>query len=232
MNDKLAWTGELRLLEAKWTDKDGHLVKFKIVSPNEERPNPFKAFTKRRGDRAGTRFHAVLQHVKGVTTDDSAYNGQLMLCAWGDTSSQGYTVTFWCEHPEEGIHAFEGYARNVDSFMTVLVELDDAEQVIDQAKRARVEAAQKDERKGGELAKLAGMFSQQHTFWEWVKHVSGGTWDPTSAEDAAQYVRDLCKVSSRRLLDHDELAGKRFHQLIRQPYVAWQEQEGKGEAPW
>ncbi len=152
---KIAWSGELLLLEAKWTDKDGHLAKFKLVSPNEARPNPFKAFTKRKKGRAGTRFEASLAHVGEVRTDHTAYNGQMMLAGWADTSTQGYTVTFWVEPPEpltvhhldqeltlqDQTHKLAGYERNKDSFMAVLVELDDDDQPIDQDLRERVEKA-------------------------------------------------------------------------------------------
>lgn len=133
-----AWTGELVLLEAKWTDKDGHTVKFKLATPNEERPNPFKVFTKRKSGRAGTLFYASLAVVDGLKTDEG-YSGNVMLAGWADTSTQGYTVTFWVEPPDTGLHPFQGYTRGVSSFMTGLVELDDDEQPIDQVKRAKVE---------------------------------------------------------------------------------------------
>ncbi len=149
----LAWTGELMLLEAKWNDKDGHMARFRIASPNEDRPNPFKAFTKRRGKRAGTVFHAVMSPVVKIEKS-VAYDGELMLAGWGDTSTQGYTVTFWMEPPDAGNHPLEGYARNDHSFMVALVEMGDDGIAVDQKQRERVEAAHA-KAKGGEPAESA-----------------------------------------------------------------------------
>lgn len=94
----VAWAGELMLCESRWTDKDGHTVKFRIVTPNEERPNPFKMFTKRRSGKAGTRFHMSAAHVVSAKTPTTiAYDGEAMLAGWSDTNSTGYCVTFWVQ---------------------------------------------------------------------------------------------------------------------------------------
>ena len=135
----LAWSGELLLLEARWTDKDAHTAKFRLVNPNETRPNPFKQFTKRRSGKAGTRFVMSLAHIGALTTEGTAYDGEVMLAGWADTSTQGYTVTFWLEPPEEGTHQLEGFERGVSSFMCALVELDDDDHPINQTKRDRIE---------------------------------------------------------------------------------------------
>lgn len=151
-----AWGGELLLLESKWTDKDGHTVRFKLATPNEARPNPFKQFTKRRGDRAGTRFAAAMRELE---TNEDAYVGEVMLMSWGDTSTQGYTVGFWVEAPEQGVHAFERWARNTTSFFVSLVELDEDDSPVDTHQRARVEKATGTEpvppAEGGEEAESA-----------------------------------------------------------------------------
>lgn len=126
--NKIAWSGELVFLEAKWTDKDGHTVKFRLAAPNEERPNPFKAFTKKKSGKAGTIFEAALQLVDGIGTTELTYNGRMMLASWADTSTNGYTVSFWVEAPENGrTHPFEGFTRGESSWMAVLVEPEDVE---------------------------------------------------------------------------------------------------------
>lgn len=162
---RIAWAGELELLEAKWTDRDGHTVKFRLVTPNEDRPNPFKSFTKRKSGRAGTRFRVACSHVQGAVTGETMYDGEFMLAGWGDTSTQGYTVVFWCEAPEKGMHAFESYARTVDTFMVALVELDDDDAPVDQVKRERVETAARSEAietaEGGEPAEVAAAVDDQ-----------------------------------------------------------------------
>lgn len=213
---KIAWAGELKLLEAKWTDKDGHTVRFKIQSPNEEKPNPFKAFTKRRGGRAGTRFRAA---VTAVDTQSVAYDGEFMLAGWGDTSTQGYTVTFWCEHPEPGkMHPFAGYERTVATFMAALVELGDDDAAIDQKAREIVEQATSQKpRRTQLLSTVAAMMCQQAEFQRWCR--------VDSTEEAAALMRTNLGVQSRRALDHDQQVATRFHNEIRKPYLSWLEEE-------
>jgi hypothetical protein len=68
------------------------------------------------------------------------------------------------------------------------------------------------EQKGGELAKLAGIFCQQPEFWEFC----GGL---GSAEAARDWILQICDIKSRRELDHNVVAAHIFHQHIRKPYV-------------
>jgi hypothetical protein len=228
VSGKVAWAGELMLLEAKWSDKDGHTVKFKLVTPNEDRPNPFKAFTKRRSGRGGTRFHAALSHVGRVRAEAVAYNGEFMLAGWSDTSGAGYTVSFWCEAPEQGMHAFEGYRRSVDTFMAALVELDEDDQPVDQEKRERVEAAQKPEgpaspeRPVQRLSTVAAWMCMAEDFWAWANQQGSDV--PVISDDlAAGWMRKRLGVDSRRQLDQDPEVARRFHEEIRKPFVEWRE---------
>lgn len=68
-------------------------------------------------------------------------------------------------------------------------------------------------RTGRSLAKLAGMFCQQEDFLRF-----SGTHTP---EQAAQWVRDQCGVSSRAELDHNPVAAKKFHDRVRRPYATY-----------
>lgn len=213
----IAWIGEMILLEAKWNDKDGHLVKFKIAEPDESKPNPFKAYTKRRGGRAGTRFRSGVSHVQGSPFE---YNDELMLAGWGDTSTQGYTVTFWCEPPNVGMHPFQGYTRGLDSFMVALVELDDNEEQIDQQQRERVENAMRPRRRQT-LSQAAAMLCGNPQFWEWIETVDG--YQGSDSESAAVWMRERLGIESRRELDSDHEKAQMYHEMIRKPFVRWSE---------
>lgn len=79
----------------------------------------------------------------------------------------------------------------------------------------------KEQPKGGALAKLAGQWCNDHTFWEWLEEEVGRK--VASAEDAAGLVRHICMVSSRAELDNDAAAADLFHRLIRRPYADWLE---------
>ncbi|MFC4275546.1 hypothetical protein [Achromobacter aloeverae] len=65
--------------------------------------------------------------------------------------------------------------------------------------------------KGGELAKLAGIFCQQPEFWEFAGVPDG--------ECARDWILDICCISSRRELDHNPVAARIFHDLVRKPYM-------------
>lgn len=66
--------------------------------------------------------------------------------------------------------------------------------------------------KGGELAKLAGIFCQQPEFWEFAGCAA-------SAEEARAWILRVCDIESRRELDHNVVAAHIFHEHIRKPYV-------------
>ena len=74
------------------------------------------------------------------------------------------------------------------------------------------------EKKGGELAKLAGIFCNSPDFLGWL-----GCDTPDEAR--AQIIND-CDIDSRRDLDHYETAAKKFHHLYREPYVAYMKKRG------
>lgn len=218
----IAWFGELLMLEAKWNDKDGHMVKFKIMRPDDSKPNPFKQFTKRRKGHAGTRFFASVTHVQ-MPKAKQPYAGEFMLAGWGDSSTQGYTVTFWCEPPDAGMHAFDGYGRSKDSFMVALVELDENDQPINQKARDRVEKAHEREprKRTRTLSQDVAMMCNNPDFWAWINtETDGGVVD---GDQAATWLRQTLGIQSRRELDHDRDLAQRFHREIRRPFVEWQE---------
>lgn len=70
--------------------------------------------------------------------------------------------------------------------------------------------------KGGELARLAGIWCNEPKFWRWIRTVGGPEIDNNM--HAAEWIRKTCDVESRVELDHDEAAGEYFHQAIRVPF--------------
>lgn len=218
-NDKVAWHGELMLAEAKWSDKDGHMVKFKLADSDPDHANPFKKWTKRRKGRAGTRFSAVLVEVK--RPDRKSYVGELMLAGWGDTSTQGHTVTFWVEPPVGArMHPFEGYDRDRDSFMAALVELQDDEEPVEQAVREKVEATPPPKKpKRQALSQAAALLCTNPIFWQWAE--AQGEWQVNSEQEAAEWLRDQLGIDSRRMLDMYDHVAQQFHEQIRKPFVEW-----------
>lgn len=74
------------------------------------------------------------------------------------------------------------------------------------------------EKKGGELAKLAGILCNTPDFLKWLGCA-------TADEARAQICAD-CGIESRRGLDHDVAAAKQFHAIFREPYVAYMKKFG------
>lgn len=73
--------------------------------------------------------------------------------------------------------------------------------------------------RGGPLAKLAGQFCESEPFREWLRKTY--TPLPRTAADAAVIVRNICGITSRAELDHNEHAAAIFHLEIRKPYNEW-----------
>lgn len=78
-----------------------------------------------------------------------------------------------------------------------------------------VTSAADEKPKGGDLARLAGMFCANPRFVEWAQVENG--------DRAAEYIRAICRIESRAQLDHDNRAANVFHHHIRLPFLAWQE---------
>lgn len=78
------------------------------------------------------------------------------------------------------------------------------------------------ERKGAALSRAAAMMCNSAKFQRWVVSRVGAAPEGESAsQHAAQYVRDVCRVTSRAQLDHDAKAAALFHEAVRKPFVKW-----------
>lgn len=148
------------------------------------------------------------------------FTGEMQLAGWSETHNGGCKVTFWLPDAAE-LDAFRALTVRKGNtaghrFMAALVEVGDDEMPVNQ------EPAAPEAPKGGQLAKLAGMLCDQPEFWDFLNRspMNGGQ-VIASAEDAANFVREVCGVASRAELDHNHYAAERFHMEIRLPYVRW-----------
>lgn len=207
---EIAYSNEVRLHEAKWTDKEGSTVTFQLpMKGMEGQRNPFEKWTKRRRGRAGTRFVMACLD-KDVM--QMVYKDEVMLAGWNDSQTHGHTVKFWLCADTMG-HPFEGYERHSNEFHITLVELDDDQEVIDQKMRDKVEASSK--RPSERVSYVAAMLCKNEGFWTWL-----GVKD----EDEAKFeVYSRCKVESRAELDADPVKAELFHTEMRKPFLRWQE---------
>lgn len=134
-----------------------------------------------------------------------AFQGEVMLAGWSQTHNGGAKVTFWLSD-EDDLDAFKTMTVSKGKtagqrLAIVAVEIGDDEQPKPQPEQA----------KGGELAKLAGMFCQSVHFWEFCRC--------DDADEARDWILRVCGIQSRRDLDHNQTAAKLFHERIRKPYM-------------
>lgn len=78
------------------------------------------------------------------------------------------------------------------------------------------------ERKGAALSRAAAMMCNSAKFQQWVFSRVGAAPEGVSAhQHAAQFVRDVCGITSRAELDHSAQAAALFHEAVRKPFVQW-----------
>ncbi|EKS9800308.1 MULTISPECIES: hypothetical protein [Burkholderia] len=73
------------------------------------------------------------------------------------------------------------------------------------------------------LVQLAGMLTRDAQFRAWVGGFVNG--DPVTVDQAAQFIRIVCKVESRRELATDTHAADRFNHFLRRPFLDWRDNQ-------
>lgn len=73
------------------------------------------------------------------------------------------------------------------------------------------------------LLQLAGSLPRDPQFREWVG--SHGELTDLTVDEAAEFIRVVCGIDSRRQLAENAGAADRFHQFIRRPFLEWREQQ-------
>lgn len=69
------------------------------------------------------------------------------------------------------------------------------------------------------ISQLAGMLPRDPKFREWLS--SATQVDQLTADGAAELIRHVCQIESRRSLATDTAAAERFHNLLRRPFAEW-----------
>ncbi|HQC98971.1 MAG TPA: hypothetical protein PK306_25020 [Aquabacterium sp.] len=172
---------------------------------------------------------------------------ELMLLRWAESSTGGASITFLLPaaadlEPFKAMTTAKG-GKAGQRFMAALALLGDDERPVEPpgatgaaARPARQAASSGAAPKGGPLSQLAGRWCASHAFQRWVRPVydrhlggDGSGWGDIGpnelepADFARHAILVLCKVDSRRELDHDPAAAERFHDLVRRPFAAFME---------
>ena len=73
------------------------------------------------------------------------------------------------------------------------------------------------------LVQLAGSLPRDPQFRAWVSQYTVPP-QSVSVDQAAEFIRVVCQIDSRRALATDKDAEQRFHQYLRKPFSAWRAQ--------
>ncbi len=168
------------------------------------------------------------------------FAGEMQLAGWSETHTGGCKVTFWLQSSED-LDAFRALTVRKGNtaghrFMAALVEIgDDEAPVVDHPVPDTPVADHEPApviQKGGERAKLCGIWCNTPDFQDWMRRHYPAAWrllhpDAVQAQERAAIVlRHALDITSRSELDHDQNAAERFETLIRRPYMAHLESRG------
>lgn len=133
-----------------------------------------------------------------------AFQGEVMLLGWADTSTRGKTVTFQLTEEGDG-HPFRDFTMGKKAgqrFMAALVQVDDSEKPVE--KRP---------------SQLAFMLCRDPQFWHWAQERS---FDNIDREEAARaYILTACDITSRAQLDTSTRARAHWEALIWGPWQSY-----------
>lgn len=76
------------------------------------------------------------------------------------------------------------------------------------------------------LVQIAGMLPRDPEFREYVRQHNVPP-RIVNVDEAAHFIRTVCEIESRRELESDVGAQRRFHSRIRKPFVAWRARQAE-----
>jgi len=75
------------------------------------------------------------------------------------------------------------------------------------------------------VLQLSGILPSTRQFRQFVGQYTVPACEEVTIEQAAQFIRTVCEIESRRELATDTEAQQRFHRFLRKPFLAWREQQ-------
>lgn len=137
-----------------------------------------------------------------------AFQGEVMLLQWAESSTRGRTATFLLDDEGEA-HPFRDFTirqgkRAGQRFMAVLVQIGDDEQAVERPKT---------------LSQQAFLLCRDPEFYNWA---SARSFDSICDEPSARnYICSMLGIDSRSLLDSNPAAADGFRRLILAPFNAY-----------
>jgi hypothetical protein len=153
-----------------------------------------------------------------MNSEHIAFQGEVQLLNWSETHNGGAKVVLQLADADD-LEAFKLMTVRKGKvagqrLAVIMVEIDDNEQPVPQsAPKSRA----------GELCVMACTFCADPKFWEWADKISE---EVIEGENGAKaFLLEMCRVTSRKHLDTEQMAADRFHRTIRTPYLAWRNQQ-------
>lgn len=146
------------------------------------------------------------------------FSGEVQFRRYSDTSTQGTQIVLALAD-RESLQSFIGLEGK--RFMAVLVQIGDDEQPVmgNPISETKPGKSRNDRDPLGDLCRRAVMWCKEPEFWAFLSQSicvdGGGVFDESGAKFAVQV---MCGIKSRKELDTNPEAARKFNQLIRVPY--------------
>lgn len=142
------------------------------------------------------------------------FAGEVQFRRYSDTSTQGTQIVLALPD-REALQSFIGLEGK--RFMAVLVQIGDDERPVtgNPVSETKPGNSRNDREPLGDLCWRAVQWCKEPEFWSWMCSMNLMC---DSEEGASRFVKSVCGVGSRKDLDTDKEAARKFHQYIRGPY--------------
>lgn len=150
-----------------------------------------------------------------MTEPTPTFAGEVQLRRWSESNTQGVQVTFALAESAD-LDKFKGLDGK--RFMAVLVQIGDDEQPVDVRNSDIKPGKSRNDREPlGDLCWRAVQWCKEPEFWDFLNLNFPGA-QVVCEQGAKQHLELVCLITSRKELDVDPEAARRFNQLIRGPY--------------
>lgn len=201
MKDELAAAADVLLHNVEQSTRGGMKLILKLKDVQDLKA--FEDITRYRNGHAGGIYKMVLMG------EDWRWGGDVMFLGWSASHTGGAKLRFQLAD-EDDLKFLMGVSRGTSCSMGMR-EMDD-EGMVDEGRKEKVETE-----RGGPLSKRAAQLGRDPAFQTWA--AGDGAGERFTEAQCADFIRSMCDVSSRAMLDHDDVAARKFQDRILRPYI-------------
>lgn len=229
VEDHLAYEGRTELV--KWIDTSSHGFKITLGLKDRAELDYFDGVMTMRKNRGGQRYQAM------ITARDELTQHEMQFCGRGWSESGGAHAALHIPHIEDQVFWRQLVCRDQvekdkhgETIDIMLMELDDNEEIVNQAKRARQRGILDPQPKGGPRSKAVAIALQDIDFGVWLDRrsiykVANFTCPRTFAERDL-LVKDILGVESKKDLDNgNDLAWNKWENQFMRPFLRWSQRK-------